>query len=379
MAGRAGAGFPVTTGALQTTFAGGTNAGDPYGPQDGFICKLRPDGTGLVFCTYFGNDDYVRIRDIAIDVAGNIYLSSSSDRGTFPATWFANAYQSTRRGGRDMLVARLNAQGNRIDWATFVGGSADELNTSSIRVDAAGNVYAMTTTRSTDAPTPGGFDHSLGGESDNFLVKLSSNGSQLLFGTYVGGSDGDFTETHELWVTPGGESVVAATTRSPDLPTTAGAFQRTLQGVATSAATGLGNNSGDGFVARISTTGSLIAATYLGGRHGDGIEGVFVNSAGEVFVSGTTFSDNFPTTITTTAPGGSDMFVAHLSADLSSLLFSARFGGARAETTRSMFVDASGNLVVVGYTDSGNLPLLGATQSALLGGSDGLLVKVSRQ
>ena len=73
------------------------------------------------------------------------------------------------------------------------------------------------------------------------------------------------------------------------------------------------------------------------------------------------------------------MFVAHLSADLSSLLFSARFGGARAETTRSMFVDASGNLVVVGYTDSGNLPLLGATQSALLGGSYGLLVKVSRQ
>jgi len=377
VAGRAGAGFPVTAGALQTAFAGGITPNDAYGTQDGFICKLQPDGSAVVFCTYFGNDDYVPIRDIALDGGRNIYLVTSSDRGTFPSAWFANSYQKTRRGGRDMLVAKLDASGSQIHWATYIGGSGDELNTNSVRLDGAGNVYALTTTRSSDAPTPNGFDHSLGGTTDLYVVKFSPDGSQLMYGTYVGGSGGDFSETHELWVTAQGEAIAAAMTSSSDFPTTAGAFQTSLQGIGSAGSGANTNYPGDGMIARISVNGSqLLAGTYLGGRFGDGIEGVEVNAIGEVYVSGTTYSTNFPVTSGATAAGNTDMFVAKLSADLKTLIYSTTIGGSGQDNTRSSTLDALGGVYLAGVTSSANLPVMNATQSSRRAGDDGALVKL---
>jgi len=378
VAGRAGGGLPVTAGAAQTIFRGGANTGDSYGPQDGFVCKLRSDGAALVYCTYFGNDDYVPVRDITVDGSGNVYLATSSDRGTFPSAWFTNSYQKTRRGKRDMLIAKLNAAGSAIVWATYLGGTGDELNTNSVRLDGSGNVYAVTTTHSTDAPTPNGFDHIFNGGSDVYLVKLSPTGSQLLYGTYVGGSNADHTETHNLEVASNGEAFVAAMTRSTDLKGVLTGFQKTFQGAATQLSNGLnGNYSGDGMVVRVATGGALLGATYVGGKFGDGLEGVTINALGEVYVSGTTYSPNMPVTTSATLAGNSDVFVMKLTRDLSTRLFATTLGGAGADSGRGSDVDSGGNMATVGTTKSSNLPLVNSTQGARRGATDGIVVKMT--
>jgi Beta-propeller repeat len=97
VAGRAGLGFPVTPGAFQTTFYGSQES-PVYGPPDGFLCKLRPDGSGMVFCSYFGNADPGPVRDIALDPEGNIYPVSMTSVHGFPTSWFAGSAQPVGRG-----------------------------------------------------------------------------------------------------------------------------------------------------------------------------------------------------------------------------------------------------------------------------------------
>jgi len=378
IAGRAGTGFPVTAGALQTSFGGG-DAGVPYGTQDGFVCKLTPDGSAVVFCTYFGADDVVPVRDIAIDASGSIYVATTANRDPgLPLAAFANTYQKNRAGGRDVLLAKLNTDG-ALQWATYVGGSSGELNTATVRLDALGNVYVVTTTQSADCPTPNGFDKTFGGTSDFYLAKLSPDGSQLLYGTYLGGSGNDFTETHELWVTPSGEAVVIGMTTSPDFPVTPGAFQ-TNYGGSGGVGTGAGTNySGDAIVARISTDGSqLLAATFLGGRNGDGAEGVFVDAFGDIYVSGTTYSSDFPVTDAShPQSGASDMFGVKLSGDLARVIYGVRAGGSGAEESRSAIVDVAGNMYFVGATESNNFPVLSALQATRKGLGDASIVKLA--
>jgi hypothetical protein len=122
--------------------------------------------------------------------------------------------------------------------------------------------------------------------------------------------------------------------------------------------------------------GAATTRTYLGGRFGDGIEGVEVNALGDVYVSGTTFSSNFPVTTGSVAAGNSDMFVAKLSPDLSTLIYATTIGGSGSDNSRSAALDALGGMYVVGLTGSGNLPVLNATQSSRRAGEDGALVKL---
>ena len=112
VAGRAGRGFPVTTGAFQAVFMGTVNANPkPYGEQDGVIFKLKPDGSDLVWASYFGADDAVIVRDMSIDRGGNAYLASGyghgPSNGSFPpgwSAWFSNGFQKSPQGGKDSLA-----------------------------------------------------------------------------------------------------------------------------------------------------------------------------------------------------------------------------------------------------------------------------------
>jgi hypothetical protein len=364
IAGRAGPGFPTTPGTLQPSFSGGDD-GFPYGPQDGFVCKLTPDGSSVVFCTYFGNDDTVPIRDLAIGPGGDLWVITSSGVGTFPSSWFANAYQPNRAGLRDVLIARLSADGSNVLWATFLGGSSDEANTNTIRVDAAGNAYIGVFTSSADMPTPSGFDQSLGGNTDIYVGKLSPDGASLLFGTFVGGSGAEDTETHQIEIDGSGNVYVVGNTTSTDFPVTPQAFQAHVTSGARHA-----------FVAKISTTGSLHAATYLAGNGAETAEGVAVDAQGNVFVSGATTSGNFPLTVPSNAGGGDDMYIAQLTSDLSNLLYSARIGGPGGDRGRSLVLDSQGGGTVVGQTTSSNLPVRNALQSSFGGDMDALIAKL---
>ena len=110
-----------------------------YGEEDGFVCKLQPDGSALVFCTYFGTNDFNIVRDIDIDPQGNVYIASSAE-ADFPAsdTYFNGSYQPQRKAGLDCVVAKLNASGSSFAWATWIGGSGDDGTQPSVRVDGQG-------------------------------------------------------------------------------------------------------------------------------------------------------------------------------------------------------------------------------------------------
>ncbi len=378
VAGRAGAGFPVTPGAFQTAFQGSPDD-PPYGPQDGFVCKITPNGDAIVFCSYFGTSDPQIVRDVAVDAQGAMYLGSSSSSGTFPAGWFAGAYRPSPAGGLDGVIAKISPDGSQVVWATYIGGSQDEAGEASIRVNGAGEVYALYTTGSADAPTPGGFDRTLGGGRDAYLVKLSASGRSLLFGTYLGGSGGESVETHELVLDPEGNPVVATGTRSTDFPTTPGAYQRTFGGAGGPTTGGGTNYGGDVFIARISASGGqLLASTYVGGSEGEGAEGVGVDAQGNIYISGATYSAGLSFMLSgrqSQLGGEADLFAIKFAPDLSRIIYGTYLGGTGQDFGRTATVSSNGDFLIGGNILSTNWPVLGALQGQSGGSLDGAIAK----
>lgn len=365
VAGRAGPGFPVTSGAFQTTFGGDINPQGAYGPEDGFVCKISPDGSQIVFCSYFGNEDYQPVRDLAIDANHDIYVGSAVTlTGNFPAAWFANAFQKTVSGSADALVAKIKGDGSAVEWATFVGGTGQETVGISIRADATG-VYFLTTTKSADMPTPNGFGHTLQGVSDVYAAKLSPDGASLVYGTYVGGGAGEGTETHHLAIDGQGGAILAIAVPFADFSIPSPAFQPR------------GSGKSDILIVRIAPGGQLAAQTFIGGGDSDWAEGVAVDAAGNVYLTGATHSANFPITGGDGPTGGGDLIGVGLSPDLKRLLFSRRLGGDMDDSGRAVAVTGS-TFVVAGMTSSRNWPARAAAQASFGGDMDGVIATYTR-
>jgi len=371
IAGRAGANFPVTAGAFQTTFAGGP-VSPAYGTQDGFVCKLSNDGATLFFCSYFGTDDEEIIRDVAVNSAGEIYVAAGAENGGFPAGWFAGAYRSQIAGGLDVVVAKIKADGSQVLWATYFGGAAKESGTPSIRVDGSQNVYLLTATSSSGLTTVTGFDPTYNGSQDMFLAKFSPTGSSLLFGTYLGGSGSEASETHGLTVDPLGNIIVAATTNSTNYPTTSGVFQKVLGGAT-------GSVSSDIFVTKVSPTGALLASTYIGGRQFESVEGVTTDPQGNVYLSGATFdATTFPADSRLGPLGDTDLIVVKLSSNLQQEIFSRIYGGTLQDMGRGAVLGSNGVLYAGGETKSTDFPMVNPLQPNYQGGlRDGAFVFVN--
>ncbi len=366
VAGRGGAGFPVTTGAFQTTFAGGP-VSPAYGQQDGFVCKMAASGTSRVWCSYFGVADDGILRDIAVDANGDAYVAGGTDLGGFPAAWFTNAYQPVKKAGQDLIVAKIKGDGSQVLWASYLGGSGDEGAGPVVRVDAQGNVIVLTTTTSTDLPTVNAAQPSPGGGGDLYLFKLDPTGHTLLYATYLGGSGAEGNETHELAVDPQGNAIVAIGSTSTNIATTAGAYQPSFRG-----------GTRDIVVWKISPAGTKLACTYLGGSGAEaGVEGVATDSQGNVYLAVTSSSADYPVTASGAPARGFDAIPTVLSANLSQLLFAQRFGGSGYEQTRGAAVDSQGRFYVVGQTASNDFATVNAPQPSFGGGgSDAFLIRL---
>jgi hypothetical protein len=379
VAGRAGAGFPTTAGAVQRVFGGDTNPNSIYGTQDGFIAKLTSDGAQLLWATYFGGPDRGIIRDIDLDSAGNIYLTMPEIYQPFPHTT-PGAYQTGLPNTDCGVVAKLDPTARTVEWCSYLGGgtgSGRVNGTPSIRVDDNGEAVVLGSTVRDNLPTPNGIDTTHDTYGDWYLAKFTAGGDRLVFATYVGGDSIDVTETHQLTLDPRDNSIVlAATTGSTNLPITAGAFQPSHAGSGDTPATGQGTNyNGDGYVIRLSANGALVASTYLGGAVGDGIEGVSVDGDGRICVSGTSYSSNFPTTPDAAQPtnrGEADFFGAVLSSDLRQLVYATYLGGSGSDYGRASAVDAGGNLIVGGELNSTDWPLQNPLNMTSAGGGGAL-------
>jgi hypothetical protein len=290
--GQAVVGYPTTPGAFQTV---------PGGFGDAFVTKLNPTGTALVYSTFLGGTGNDSGAKIAIDSGGNAYVTGSADAG-FPVT--PGAFQTTFHGGNaDAFLTKLNATGTALVYSTFLGGSGTDRG-SAIAVSAAGNAYVTGGTDSSDFPvTPGAFQNAKAAGQDAFVTELNAAGNALAYSTYLGGAGDDFGFDMALDVS--GNATIAGPTNSTDFPTTADAIQSAYGG---------GNN--DAYVTTLNPTGTgLVFSTYLGGSNSDAALAVAVDAAGSIYLAGSTFSTDFPTTpgaFQTVLAGASDAFVAKI-------------------------------------------------------------------
>jgi len=294
--------FP-TMNPLQPTYGGGGNG-------DAFVTKLNPAGSALVYSTYLGGSDSDDGYGIALDGAGDAYVTGMTYSTDFPTM---NPLQASNAGGYDTFVAMLNSSGSGLIYSTYLGGSVDDLG-DSIVVDSSGNAYVTGVTTSNDFPTtPGAFQTTCSGNdcvtwSDAFVAKLNPSGSALVYSTYLGGSGADAVSC--IAIDSSGNAYVVGTTTSNDFPT-----MNPLQPT-------FGGGYQDSFVTKLNSSGSaLVYSTYLGGTGNDRGSGIAVDSADNAHVTGTTSSTNFPTMnpLQQTYGGGQyDTFVAKIGSALSS-------------------------------------------------------------
>jgi Bacterial Ig domain len=384
IAGRAGDGYPTTPGSAQPVF-GGSVLPNSYGLQDGFVTKITPDGSGIVWSTFFGGDDNSVIRDIDLDDAGNVYLAMIDVHRSNPHV-NPGAFDTTLSGPSDGLAAKISADGSSVVWATYLGGSGDDGGTPSVRVASGGHLVVLDHSQSTDAPvTPGAYQTTLAGAWDLLIWKIQPDGSALDFCTYFGGSSGDFSETHGLSLDAAEDVIITATTRSTDLPFVPAAiptpFQATYAGTGGATTGGTTNYPGDCFAAKLSPDGTtLLAFTYIGGTEGEGAEGSAVDADGNVYFGGATYSPDFPCTpnaLQLNKAGEADTFLVKLSPDFTSVSFATFWGGSNDEFGRTMAIGPSGEIVVAGSTYSSDYPTTpGAYDASFHGVFDAFVVCV---
>ncbi len=336
----------------------GTNAGG----DDAFVTKLSPTGSALVYSTYLGGSAYDNAFGIAVDSAGNAYVTGFTASTNFPTK---NPFQGSNAGYQNAFVTKLSPTGSALVYSTYLGGSAYD-NAFGIAVDSAGNAYVTGETSSTNFPTQNPFQGTNAGGDDAFVTKLSPTGSALVYSTYLGGSGGD--GAYGIAVDGAGNAYVTGPTWSRDFP-----IQNPFQGA-------YGGGYEDAFVTKLSPTGSaLVYSTYLGGSGGDGGRGIALDSARNAYVTGYTNSTNFPTQnpFQGTNAGGDDAFVTQLSPTGSALVYSTYLGGSGGDAAFGIALDSARNAYVTGLTYSTDFPTQNPFQGANAGGDDAFVAQIS--
>ncbi len=383
--------FP-TENPFQGTYGGGKNTayGDDY-PDVGdiFVTKLSPDGSSLIYSTYLGGIEDEEGNAIAVDAAGSAYVTGHTYSDDFPT---ANAFQGRRgsSGASDTFVTKLSPDGSSLVYSTYLGGRWRDVG-NAIAVDTAGSAYVTGRTKSdVDFPTANPFQGTSGDsfEGDAFVTKLSPNGTSLVYSTYLGGEYEEYG--HGIAVDEAGSAYVTGSTNSRDFPTE-NAFRSVLS-YRYNGITGAGLfDCADAFVTKLSPDGtSLVYSTYLGGiDDGDIGFGIAVDAAGSAYVTGSTFSEDFPTENAFQEMHGNcgnscfrsnmDAFVTKLSPGGASLIYSTYLGGEYIDLGCGIAVDADGSAYVTGYTRSDDFPTVNAFQGTRGGDSyvDAFVTKLS--
>ena len=248
-----------------------------------------------------------------------------------------------------------------LDYSTFLGGSGSDY-ARAVAVDSAGNSYVAGYLTSSDFPIKSAYDsaYSGGGPSghDVFVTKISAGGDSILFSTYLGGGTGD-DRAYGIAVDSNGDVYLGGVTGSADFPTVDPVQDANAGGK-------------DAFICKLVSTGdSLIYSSYLGGSNDDVGSGLAVGSGGRACIAGNTSSSDFNLSASpydNSLGGSQDAFVAKLSPAGSSLEFSTYLGGSANDAGVGIAVDTNGNAYVIGYTSSGDFPVVNAYDESYNGG-----------
>ncbi len=357
--GTASADFPTTSNAFDTTHSG-------Y--EDVWVAKLDRTGSNLLYSTFLGGSEIAGDfgAAITVDRAGHAVVSGGTGSPNFPTT--PGAYDTTHNGRPtvlDVFVAKLDSDGSRLVYSTFVGGICFEAATD-IALDPSGNAYVTGSTSSPAFPADrGGRAPRPKAAEDVFVMKLNRAGSKLGYSTTFGGDALD--RAQGIALDDGGSAYLTGWTESADFPTTKGAFERRFHG------------GEDAFVARLDRRGSeLVYSTYLGGGGLDRGRGIAVDREGSAYVAGAAGSTDFP--VTKPGPGlggGEDPFVAKLDPRGRALEYATFLGGSARDFARAVAVDRRGSAYVTGRTDSSDFPTSGGGPgTSPSGGRDAFVLKV---
>lgn len=353
----------VTTDAAGNVYSTGSTLSS-RGDYDCFITKMNPAGTAVLFTIprvggVQGDDECF---GIAVDSAGNIYVAGYTGSDDFPIV----AVSATLAGlGYDAFIAKVNPTGTTYLYAGFVGGSGDEF-AYGLALDANNNLWIAGGTSSTNFPlSRTGAQRTLAGGYDAFVSQFDPNGG-LLYSSYLGGGGDDFA--YGIALDAAGNVYVAGPTVSTDFPGTASGFQPANAGGT------------DAWAAKLSPSGGLLWATYLGGSADDEATAVAVDGSGAVYLTGDTTSSNFPTVKAyqgAFAGGAHDIMAAKIGPDGTKLVYSTYLGGSGDEIGNAIVVDTAGVAYVGGSSNSTDFPASFAFQSANRGGIDGTITAFS--
>jgi hypothetical protein len=342
--------------------------GTKSGLSDVFITKINASGSALVYSTYLGGSGSDSGSGIALDSAGNAYITGNTGSTNFPTANPIQSANANTNGTSDVFVTKLNAAGSALVYSTYLGGTSDD-NGEAIAVDSGGNAYLTGFTNSANFPTANPFsgpNATILTKSDAFLTKINAAGSALVYSTYLGGAESDSASS--ITVDSDGSPYVIGATGSADFPVTPNVIQSTFAG-----------GFFDAFVAKFNAAGSgLVYCTYLGGNNQDSGKGIALDSANNAYVTGRTKSSNFPTVNPIQAYGGlDDIFVSKINPAGSALVYSTYIGGTFDDRVNDIAVDPSGSAYVTGDTTSTNFPLAHAFQNAISGPTDAFVTKLN--
>ncbi|MBW7866886.1 MAG: gliding motility-associated C-terminal domain-containing protein [Brumimicrobium sp.] len=389
---------------------------------DAFLTKYSPDGTTMLWATFFGGGDNYQGTDVThsliCDNNNNIYVFGTTSSTDFP---IVNGFQSSFGGGSsiainyngtnfgttgtDMYAAKFSANGHNLLGSTYIGGSqndginyilsAGNYNTAAaydslttnygdqfrgeIMLDKNNNILIGSCTRSPDFPTVNAFQPTIGGQQDGVIFKIKDDFSSLLFSSYFGGSKAD--AIYSVKIDSSYNIVFGGGTTSLDLNITPGAYQSTNAG-----------GQAEGFIGKLSTDGlTLLNTTYLGTSNYDQIFFIEIDRNDKIFALGQSNGGAFPVINAPYSNPNSGQFIARLDENLSTIEASTVFGRGipKFDISPSAFlVDICGNMYVSGWGGSvlaGGTPLNGmpitpgAFQSTPPNGFDFYLIVLERE
>lgn len=347
---------------LSSDFPGTNSSNSTQGRRNIFIIKFSSDGN-LLFSSLLEGTNFTNIVDLALDSIGNIVVVGQID---YDSLQLVNAYQQDFNGSNEAIVAKLTPDGQSTIFSTYFGGNGTET-IHSVRVDSSDNIIISGSTTSADFPTTeNAFQNANGGKEDAFISKISSDGQDLLYSTYLGGNQTD--EAYGVGVDDDGSFAITGMTRSNDFPAFM-AFQDAFQG-----------GFSDGFAAKFASDGSMVFSTFLGGSYLDHARDIEIDASGAISAVGLTFSHNFPVTesvVQDTYGGNADVFISKLNSEgqLLGSTFLGDYGGR--EEGYDLEILSTGDIAISGFTASHYFPTENGYQRTLRGDTDAFLSVLS--
>ena len=305
----------------------------------------------IVYSTLLGGSSYDTGMSVVVDENGSAFITGHTQSSDFPTT--QGAYQT--ENNLDAYVTKFTPDGSDVVYSTFIGGSNID-RSQSIAIDNDGNAYIVGFTPSEDFPTTQNAlqpDYPEYTDPDwpwhtGFVTKLNNDGSELVYSTYLGGSLPD--ALFDIAVDDEGNAYIVGNSQSHNYPVTPGAFKTDF----------IGSVHSNIVITKLNREGSgLIYSTYMGGSGSEWGNGIALDSLGNAYITGETWSSDFIITPNAfqTDGTGINAYISKLNYDGSDLFYSTYLGGSAIDRARSIAIDHKGNAYVTGITQSSDFPV----------------------